>query len=191
MGPTEDMASFRAGPGRLVILGDGRSSRTMNAVLPRAINRLHEHMSSWRVIHRTRGEEVRPVKRLYRRFGIDAVTTEHIHNLPGLLVRSDLVIAATPPSDVVELAVSASPIVAAIGADAPDCVQVQTARTLAQRGACTLVEQPDQEQAWTSVLEPLVRDGGQRRQLALAMQRHFRNDAAWHVAGMIRDLVKD
>jgi UDP-N-acetylglucosamine:LPS N-acetylglucosamine transferase len=189
MGPAEEAISFRAGPGRLVILGDGSASRTMNAVLPRAIGRLQEHMSDWRVVHRMRGDEVRPVKRLYRRFGIDAVTTGHIHNLPGLLARSDLVIAATPPSDVVELATSATPIVAAIGADAPDCVQVQTAKTLAQRGACTLVEQPDQEQAWTRVLEPLVRDSGHRRQLAVAMQSHFRNDAAWHVAGMIRDLI--
>ena len=122
MGPAEEAASFRAGPGRLVILGDGGASRTMNAVLPRAIGRLQEHMSNWRVVHRTRDDEVRPVKRLYRRFGIDAVTTGHIHNLSGLLARADLVIATTPPSDVVELAVSASPIVAAIGADTPECV---------------------------------------------------------------------
>ncbi len=187
--PTDDAAVVRAGAGRLVILGDGGSSRTMNAVLPRAIGRLQGHIPHWRVVHRTHGDDVRPVKRLYRRFGIDAVTTGHIHNLPGLLARSDLVIATTPPSDVVELSVSATPIVAAIEADSPECSQVRTARTLAQRGACLLVEQPHHEQAWTQVLKPLLSDSGHRRRLAAAMQRHFRNDAAWHMAGMIRDLI--
>ncbi len=185
----EDDDVSLARPGRLVILGDGGSSRVLNAVLPRAIGRLQEHMPNWRIVHRTRADEVRPVKKIYRRFGIDAITTGHIHNLPGLLARSDLVIATTPPADLVELAFSATPIVAAIRADAGECAHARTARMLAQRGACLLVDQPDREQAWTQVLEPLLRDNGRRRQLAVDMQRHFRDDAAWHVARMIRDLI--
>ena len=161
----------------------------MSAALPRAISRLEEHLPNWRVVHRTRFDEVRPVQRLYRRLGVDAVTTGHIHNLSAVLARSDLVIAITPPTDVVELAASATPIVAAIGADAPDCAQVRTARTLARSGACVVVDEPDQELVWARVLEPLLRDSGHRRQLAAAMQRHLRTDAAWQVASMIRDLI--
>ncbi len=174
---------------RLVILGDGGPRREMSAALPRAISRLEEHLPNWRVVHRTRFDEVRPVQRLYRRLGVDAVTTGHIHNLSAVLARSDLVIAMTPPTDVVELAASATPIVAAIGADAPDCTQVRTARTLARSGACAVVDEPDQELAWARILEPLLRDSGHRRQLAAAMQRHLRTDAAWQVASMIRDLI--
>jgi UDP-N-acetylglucosamine--N-acetylmuramyl-(pentapeptide) pyrophosphoryl-undecaprenol N-acetylglucosamine transferase len=174
---------------RLVILGDGGPRRELSASLPRAISRLEEHLPNWRVVHRTRFDEVRPVQRLYRRLGVDAVTTGHIHNLSAVLARSDLVIAITPPTDVVELAASATPIVAAIGADARECSQVRTARTLAQNGACVVVDEPDQELVWARVLEPLLRDNVQRRQLAAAMQRHLRTDAAWQVASMIRDLV--
>jgi UDP-N-acetylglucosamine--N-acetylmuramyl-(pentapeptide) pyrophosphoryl-undecaprenol N-acetylglucosamine transferase len=174
---------------RLVILSDGGTHRAMNATLPRAIRRLEEHLPSWRVVHRTRFDEVRPVQRLYRRLGVDAVATGHIHNLSAVLARSDLVIAMTPPTDVVELAASAAPIVAAIGADAPECAQVRTARTLAQSGACVVVDEPDRERVWTQILEPLLRDADQRRQMAAAMQRHLRTDAAWQVASMIRDLI--
>jgi len=174
---------------RLVILGDGGPRREMSAALPRAISRLEEHLPNWRVVHRTRFDEVRPVQRLYRRLGVDAVTTGHIHNLSAVLARADLVIAMTPPTDVVELAASAAPIVAAIGANAPECAQVRTARTLAQSGACVVVDEPDQERVWTQILEPLLRDSGQRRRMAAAMQRHLRTDAAWQVASMIRDLI--
>jgi UDP-N-acetylglucosamine--N-acetylmuramyl-(pentapeptide) pyrophosphoryl-undecaprenol N-acetylglucosamine transferase len=175
--------------GRLVILGDGGPRRELSAALPRAIGRLQEHLPNWRVVHRTRFDEVRPVQRLYRRFGVDAIATGHIHNLSTLLARSDLVIATTPPADVVELAASATPIVAAIGADAPECAQVRTARSLARGGACVVVDEPDQELVWARVLEPLLRDAGHRRQLAAAMQRHLRTDAAWQVASMIRDMA--
>lgn len=98
-------------------------------------------------------------------------------------------LVANCPIRVTGIPVSATPIVAAIETDSPECSQVRTARTLAQRAACLLVEQPDQEQAWTQVLKPSLSDSGHRRRLTAAMQRHFRNDAAWHMAGMIRDLI--
>lgn len=184
-----DMDLDSARSGRLVILGDGGPRRELNAALPKAIGRLQQHLPGWRIVHRTHGGEVRSVQRLYRRFGVDAIATGHIHNLPALLARSELVIAATPPVDVIELAASATPIVAAIGADSPECAQVRTARSLARSGACLVVDQPDQELVWAQVLEPLLREHAPRRRLSAAMQRHLRTDAAWQMASMIRDLI--
>jgi len=175
--------------GRLVILADDGPGRPLNAALPRALRRLHEHLPGWRIVHRTHGSEVRSVQRLYRRLGLDAVATGHIHNLPALLSRSELVIATTPPVDVAELAAATAPIVAAIEPDSPECPQVCTARALQRSGACVIVDEPDRELAWARALEPLLRDPGPRRQLAAAMQRQLRTDAAWQMASMVREIL--
>ena len=178
-----------AAGGRLVILSDGGPRRELNDALPRALGRLQPHVPPWRIVHRTQRGDVRAVQRLYRRLGMDAIATGHIHHLSALLARSDLVIAATPPTDVVKLAMSGRPIIAAIGADDPHCAQVRTARTLAQHGACVVVDEPDAESSWARALAPLLCDRAPRRQLSAAMQRQLRTDAAWQIASMIRDII--
>jgi UDP-N-acetylglucosamine--N-acetylmuramyl-(pentapeptide) pyrophosphoryl-undecaprenol N-acetylglucosamine transferase len=175
--------------GRLVILGDGGPRRELNDALPRALGRLQPHLPPWRIVHRTHRGDVRSVQRLYRRLGMDAIATGHIHNLSALLARSDLVIAATPPTDVVKLAALATPIVAAIGGGDPQSAQIRAARSLAQQGACVVVDEPDEESQWAQVLTPLLRDQAPRQQLSAAMQRQLRTDAAWQIASIIRDIV--
>ncbi len=174
---------------RLVILGDNEHSRHMNAVLPRALWELDRHLMNWRVVHRARAEEVRPIRQLYAKFGIDAVATAHIHKLPDLLARADLVIAATSLMEFVNLAAAARPTVVALDSPTSSSWQSQVAHSLAQDGACAVVNDADQRGKWTRVLEPLVTNEHGRQQLQLAMHNHFRRDAAWQVARMVRDMV--
>lgn len=94
---------------RLVILGDNEDSRHLNAVLPRALRVLDKHLANWRVVHRAKPDEVRPVRHLYARCRLDAVATAHIHKLPEVLARADLVVAATSLMEFVELAATARP----------------------------------------------------------------------------------
>ena len=182
-------ACSTARAGRLVILGGGTPRHELSAALPRAIGQLQQHVPGWRVVHRTHGGDVRALQWVYRRLGVDAVATGHIHNLPSLLNRSELVIAATPPADIMELAASTAPIVAAIQGHSPSCERVRTALSLGRRGACVVVDKPDCELAWTRVLEPLLQDHTYRRQLAATMTQQLRTDAAWQIASIIRDIV--
>jgi UDP-N-acetylglucosamine--N-acetylmuramyl-(pentapeptide) pyrophosphoryl-undecaprenol N-acetylglucosamine transferase len=174
---------------QLVILGDNNLSRPLNAVLPRALHRLDSRLPEWRVVHRTRSDEVRPVRRLYRRFGLDAVATAHIHKLPSLLSRADLVVAATSSADFADLAAAGAPTVLAVGNDGAATWHGGIARTLGQRGACVVVEDFETEQTWTRVLDPLLSNDDRRHRLASTMQHYFRADAAWHVASMVRDVI--
>jgi UDP-N-acetylglucosamine--N-acetylmuramyl-(pentapeptide) pyrophosphoryl-undecaprenol N-acetylglucosamine transferase len=174
---------------RLVVLGDDEHSRTINAVLPRALWELDQHLMNWRVVHRAKAGEVRSVRHLYAKFGIDAVATAHIHKLPNLLARADLVIAATSLLEFLNLAAAARPTVVAVQGDNSVSWQSQVARSLASYGACAVVDDVQDRSGWTRVLAPLLTSQQGRQQLQTAMHRHFRRDAAWHVASMIRDLV--
>ncbi len=182
---TADNQSLR----RLVILSDDEDSRMLSAVLPRALWELDQHLMDWRVVHRAKPQEVRTVRHLYAKFGIDAVATAHIHKLPDLLARADLVIAATSLMEFVNLAAAARPTVVAVGDGSSSSWQSQVARSLAEHGACAVVDDVRDRSAWTRVLQPLLTDARGRQQLQLAMHSHFRRDAAWHVASMIRDMV--
>jgi UDP-N-acetylglucosamine--N-acetylmuramyl-(pentapeptide) pyrophosphoryl-undecaprenol N-acetylglucosamine transferase len=174
---------------RLLILGDGEHSRHLNALLPRALWDLDRHLTNWRVIHRTRADEVRAVRRLYARLGTNAVATAHIHKLPELLARADLVIALPTLVDFVNLAAAARPTVIAVDSGAVNDWVSQAAHALAERGACMVVEDVESRGAWKRVLEPLVTSVPRRRKLQLAMHAHFRRDAGWHLASMIRDFL--
>ena len=83
----------------------------------------------------------------------------------------------------------ATPIVAALGADDPQSAQIRAARSLAQQGACVVVDEPDEESLWAQVLTPLLREQAPRQQLSAALQRQLRTDAAWQIASIIRDIV--
>jgi UDP-N-acetylglucosamine--N-acetylmuramyl-(pentapeptide) pyrophosphoryl-undecaprenol N-acetylglucosamine transferase len=174
---------------RLIILGDDGNSRMVNSVLPRVLWELDEHLMHWRVVHRAKAEEVRPVRQLYAKFGIDAVATAHIHKLPDLLARADLVIAATSLMEFVNLAAAARPTVAAVESATSTAWQAQAAHKLAQSGACVVVDDVEDRSKWTRALEPLLTNARRRQQLRVAMRQQFRRDAAWHVASMIRDMV--
>jgi hypothetical protein len=47
----------------------------------------------------------------------------------------------------------------------------------------------ERKSGWTRVLEPLLTNVQPRQRLQAAMQNHFRRDAAWQLASMIRDML--
>jgi UDP-N-acetylglucosamine--N-acetylmuramyl-(pentapeptide) pyrophosphoryl-undecaprenol N-acetylglucosamine transferase len=174
---------------RLVILGDDEHSRQLNAVLPRALKQLSNRLLNWRVVHRAKSDEVRPIRRMYARSGIDAVATAHVHKLPELLARADLVIAATSLMELVTVAAAGRPTIVAVGSDGSASWQSEVGRNLARNGACVVVDEVDQQSRWTRVLGPLLSSQQGRRRLQTAMQSQFRRDAAWHLASMIHDRI--
>ena len=186
-GPWTDKAKSGRQLRRLVILGDDEHSRQLNAVLPRALRQLSNRLLNWRIVHRARSDEVRPIRRMYARSGIDAVATAHVHKLPELLARADLVIAATSLTELVAVAAAGRPTIVAVGPEGSPAWQSEVGRTLARNGACVVVDQVAQQSRWTRVLEPLLTSQKGRRRLQTALQNHFRRDAAWHLASMIRD----
>jgi UDP-N-acetylglucosamine--N-acetylmuramyl-(pentapeptide) pyrophosphoryl-undecaprenol N-acetylglucosamine transferase len=172
---------------RLVILGDDEHSRQLNAVLPRALRQLSNRLLNWRIVHRAPPDEIRPIRQMYARSGIDAVATAHVHKLPELLARADLVIAATSLTELVAVAAAGRPTIVAVSPDGAPTWQSEVGRTLARNGACVIVDQVAQQSRWTCVLEPLLTSQQGRSRLQTAMQTHFRRDAAWHLASMIHD----
>jgi UDP-N-acetylglucosamine--N-acetylmuramyl-(pentapeptide) pyrophosphoryl-undecaprenol N-acetylglucosamine transferase len=174
---------------RLVVLADRIGSYQLNWVLPRALSRLRSRLDGWHVVHQTGAEEVRAVKSLYHSLGINAVATSYIHNLQSVLDKSDLAISDASSATVAEVAAAGIPTVLAPSKQSSDARQLNTARMLQQRGACVVVERTDRECDWTRALDRLLADSRRRRRLSSGMRRHFRSDAAWQIAAMIRDIL--
>jgi len=174
---------------RLLILSQDEGNCQLNAVLPRALDRLQNRLGDWRVVHHTTAIEVRSVKRLYRKLHIDAVATSHIHHLPSLLERVDLAVADASSDTFADVTAAGLPTVLASPTRRTDGRQLANARMLRKQGACALVEETDQEEEWVRVLDPLLADSRRRQHLSVALERHFPSDAAWQVAAMIRDLL--
>ncbi|MBL7043396.1 MAG: UDP-N-acetylglucosamine--N-acetylmuramyl-(pentapeptide) pyrophosphoryl-undecaprenol N-acetylglucosamine transferase [Pirellulaceae bacterium] len=174
---------------RLLILSDRQGNHQLDAVLPRALDRLQNRLDSWRVVHHTNAMEVRTVKGLYRRFRIDAVATSHIHHLPAMLDRVDLAIADASSDTFADVTAAGLPVVLASADRRSGGQQLANAKMLQRHGACALVERTDREEEWMRVLDPLLADAGRRQLLSTALERHFPSDAAWQIAVMIRDLL--
>ncbi len=174
---------------RLLILSDHEGNRPLNAVLPRALDRLQNRLDDWRVVHHTSAVEVRSVKMLYRDLRVDAVATSHIHHLPSVLDRVDLAVADVSSDTFVDVTAAGLPVVLASPNRCAGGRQLANARMLQKHGACALVERAEREEEWMRVLDPLLADSRRRQHLSAALERHFPSDAAWQVAVMIRDLL--
>lgn len=174
---------------RLLILSDDQDNSELNAVLPRALDRLQNRLDDWRVVHHTSAVDVRSVKMLYRDLRVDAVATSHIHHLPSVLDRVDLAVADVSSDTFVDVTAAGLPVVLASPNRCAGGRQLANARMLQKHGACALVERAEREEEWMRVLDPLLADAGRRQLLSTALEKHFPSDAAWQIAVMIRDLL--
>ncbi len=184
---------LRSSRKRLLVLGGSGGARPLNDAVPRALYKLGEHMHDWQVVHQTGPGEVGRVERLYQKLGVPAVVVSFIHNLPGVLRDTSLVLCRGGGTTLAELSVAGVPAVVVPYPQAADDHQHRNAEVYASADACRLVPQelPEMrlDDRLRDELETLLGSEPCRFRMAQAMRGMARPDAADEVAGVIADAI--
>jgi UDP-N-acetylglucosamine--N-acetylmuramyl-(pentapeptide) pyrophosphoryl-undecaprenol N-acetylglucosamine transferase len=177
----------------LLVLGGSGGAETLNQFVPRSLYKLRDKLDGWQVIHQSGHRDFEAVGTLYRRLGVPAVVTPFLANLATLMIQADLAVSRAGGTVLAELAACGVPAVLVPYSRSADDHQRANAEVFARAGAACIVDERDPavrlDDTLARHLAPLLHDQQQRRQMAHAMHRRARPDAAWQVATMIAGLL--
>ncbi len=182
-----------AEPRRLVVLGGRAAARQLNESVPAAIGRVKERLRDWSIVHQTGDGQLEQVRREYEQHGVKAVVVGQLDDAGAILRGSEIAISRGGGIVLGQLAASGTPGIVLPFVDAPDDHQSANARIYQQAGAIRVV---DEERAGgrTDVeiaahLEALIGDATLRSEMAAAMRKLARPNAAEHVAAVIAEVT--
>jgi UDP-N-acetylglucosamine--N-acetylmuramyl-(pentapeptide) pyrophosphoryl-undecaprenol N-acetylglucosamine transferase len=177
----------------LLILGGSNGAHSLNENLPRALYKLRDHLSGWKILHQTGDADCESTRQLYEKLALEAAVVPFLQDLPQQLQRSDLVVCRAGGTTLAELAVSGVPAMLIPYPHAKDDHQRENALVFAQAGAAVMVEEPvapDRlDDALADRLQSLLTDERQRGAMAHAMVRLAHPHAAEDVAELLWSLV--
>lgn len=174
---------------RLVVAGDPRQHDPLNLFVARALYKVRGALDGWQISHQAGRVDLGEVREQYRRYGIGAIVTSRITNLPAAIACADLVIARASTISLASIAAAGAP--ALIVPHPAETASNQDALWLRDAGGCRFVEDegPWLGDSLTHELSGLVSDDLERQRLSRGAHQQARADAAWKVASMIRDLA--
>lgn len=165
----------------LVITGGSHGAAALNAALPAALAKCKPLLTGWRIVHQAGKREVAVTQQRYDRAGIAAEVTAFA-DLAGLLPRASLAVCRAGGSTIAELCVTGTPAILCPYPHASDDHQRHNAAAVAD--GCRVVDErlPDFIGRITQELSLLLANAELRTQMALAISRHSRPNAARHIA---------
>jgi UDP-N-acetylglucosamine--N-acetylmuramyl-(pentapeptide) pyrophosphoryl-undecaprenol N-acetylglucosamine transferase len=176
---------------RLVILGGSGGARSLNESIPGALAKLGDKMNGWQVVHQTGELQLQETEARYARHGLKVLAVTHIDEIASVLFASDLVVCRSGGSTLAELALAGAPAVLVPFPQAADNHQTANAKVFTAAGACRMIDESQQvgvlDAALARELEPLITDHHLRDEMARAMQRLARPNAASQIAAAITD----
>ena len=176
---------------RLVILGGSGGARSLNESIPGALAKLSDKMNGWQVVHQTGELQLQETEARYAKHGLKVLAVTHIDEIASVLFASDLVVSRSGGSTLAELALAGVPAVLVPYPQAADNHQTANAKVFTAAGACRMIDETQQvgvlDAALARELEPLVVDNHLREEMARAMQRLARPNAASQIAAAITD----
>jgi UDP-N-acetylglucosamine--N-acetylmuramyl-(pentapeptide) pyrophosphoryl-undecaprenol N-acetylglucosamine transferase len=185
----------RASPDRqLMILGGSGGSRTLNEQVPRALYKVQRELIGWRIVHQTGPRDWEATSMLYRKLGIAAQVVPFIERIQSLLPGTDLAVCRSGGTTLAELAAAGVPALLLPYPNAANNHQRKNADVYAAAGAGQIIDAREVsgrlDNTIAERLAALLTDSASRQQMADAMRRLARPNAAWHVATMICQLLR-
>jgi UDP-N-acetylglucosamine--N-acetylmuramyl-(pentapeptide) pyrophosphoryl-undecaprenol N-acetylglucosamine transferase len=178
---------------QLVVLGGSGGALAINENVPRALYRLRDQLTGWKIIHQTGESGCRATQSLYEKLAIDATVLPFLHDVPRQLQLADLVVCRAGGTTLAELAAVGAPAVLIPYPNAKNDHQRKNALFFAQAGAASIVEEPAApgrlDDALVEKLQPLFSDAEKRREMSVAMARLARPQAAADVADLVWSIV--
>jgi UDP-N-acetylglucosamine--N-acetylmuramyl-(pentapeptide) pyrophosphoryl-undecaprenol N-acetylglucosamine transferase len=178
---------------QLVVLGGSGGALAINENVPRALYKLRDQLTGWKIIHQTGESGCRATQLLYKKLAIEAAVLPFLHEIPRQLQSADLVVCRAGGTTLAELATVGAPAVLIPYPNAKDDHQRKNATVFAQAGAASIVEEPVApgrlDDALVEKLQPLFSDAEKRREMSAAMALLARPHAAADVADLVWSIV--
>jgi UDP-N-acetylglucosamine--N-acetylmuramyl-(pentapeptide) pyrophosphoryl-undecaprenol N-acetylglucosamine transferase len=176
-GPAEP-EGIRA-PTRLLVYGGSQGAHAINMAMVQAAGMLAGQDPALRITHQTGDRDVEAVRAAYRQAGLDAEVEPFLFDMGVRLRRADLVVCRAGATALAEIAVAGKPAILIPLPTAADDHQRKNAEALAEAGAADLLLQQDATgPALARRIQALAADAGRRAQMAAAVRRLARPDAA-------------
>jgi UDP-N-acetylglucosamine--N-acetylmuramyl-(pentapeptide) pyrophosphoryl-undecaprenol N-acetylglucosamine transferase len=179
---------------QLVILGGSGGSRTLNEQVPRALYKIEQELTGWRIVHQTGPRDWQATTTLYRKLGLEAIVVPFVERIERVLARSDLAISRSGGTTLAELAAAGLPAILLPWPKAAADHQRKNADVFAAAGAAHVIDAREVagrlDNAIAQPLSALIRNAERRQLMSEAMQTLARPNAAWHVATMIAQMLE-
>jgi len=179
----------------LTVLGGSQGSHSLNQYVPKALARLGNLVrGQWRIVHQAGEDQVAATQQSYARLDLPAQVVPFVHDMPGLLATTDLVISRAGGTTLAELAVAGLPAVLVPYPHAADDHQMANARVYSEAGGCRVVDCVPGENGLDTkladALEDLMTDAAVRASMGAAMERMSRPKAAGDVVSLLEGLLR-
>jgi UDP-N-acetylglucosamine--N-acetylmuramyl-(pentapeptide) pyrophosphoryl-undecaprenol N-acetylglucosamine transferase len=197
--PTRDIAPSEAAvkpdatQPRLIVMGGSGGARSLNENVPRALHKVRNLLTGWRIMHQSGEAGLAATRELYRKFALEAEVNAFWPDMPALLAQSSLAVCRAGGTTLAELAVAGTPAILLPYPHAADDHQRKNADAYVAAGAAQRIDQREVtgrlDDHLAEVLGRLVQDADGRAIMAQAMGRLARPRAAIHVATLAWSLV--
>jgi UDP-N-acetylglucosamine--N-acetylmuramyl-(pentapeptide) pyrophosphoryl-undecaprenol N-acetylglucosamine transferase len=172
---------------RLLVFGGSQGARIMSDVVPAAIARLTvPERARLQVVQQVRQEDFARVREGFAQAGVEAELAPFFGDLPFHMSRSQLVIARAGASTIAEISVIGRPSILVPLPGSLDQDQAGNARSLADIGAATMLEQarfkPD---ALADMLSQILSVPSRLAEMASLARRASIPDAAERLADLV------
>lgn len=179
---------------RLLILGGSRGASQLNQLLPPTLYKLGIARRGWKIIHQSGEAEHAATRELYGKFAIEARVVPFLHNVRRQLARTTLAVCRAGGTTLAELAVAGTPAVFVPFPAARDNHQRSNADHFAAVGAGEVFDTRDvqgrADDQFAALLGGLVDNQARLDEMSSSMRSLGRPDAAWHVANMVRGMLR-
>ena len=177
----------------LLILGGSGGARALNETVPKALYRIRDRLTGWRLVHQTGPSDRPSTESLYAKLGLSA-RVESFLEMGPILRQTDLIVCRAGGSTLAELASFGVPAVLLPYPFAADNHQRRNAEYFARSAGAVLVDQRDSgdrlEFDLAREIENLVADPLRRERLSYLMRNQGRPEAARHVAQRAVELLE-
>jgi UDP-N-acetylglucosamine--N-acetylmuramyl-(pentapeptide) pyrophosphoryl-undecaprenol N-acetylglucosamine transferase len=177
----------------LLVVGGSQGARIFGEIVPPALRALPPGLRArLRVSQQARPEDAATVGTQYRELGISAEIASFFHDMPERLRRAHLVICRAGASTIAELAAAGRPAILVPYPHATDDHQSANAGEFSAAGGGWAI--PQSEFTPSSLADKLVRllsDAAALASAAAVSRRFARDDAAEHLAELVRSFLPD
>ncbi|MEY3202659.1 MAG: hypothetical protein RIR70_2209 [Pseudomonadota bacterium] len=132
----------RSGPLRVLVVGGSLGARVLNDIVPQALA-LMPSESRPRVTHQAGAQQIEALREAYARAGVEGELLPFIDNMAERYGQADLVICRAGALTVAEIAAAGVASILVPYPHAVDDHQTRNAKFLSDRGAATLIPQPE------------------------------------------------
>ncbi len=196
-GVPADSAALQTAPemtNTMLVLGGSQGSSAVNAAVLGAVEKLHDSLRGWKIVHQTGCDEADQTRAEYARLSISAIVEPFLDDMPAQYRAATLVVSRSGATTLTELACAGIPAVLIPYPNAIGDHQTHNARAFEKAGAARVIPQQNDAAltaaALSDALQPLLANAAARDTMRSGMRSLARPQAAADVANLILDLTR-